>query len=113
MINGMSAAQSGLAAASTTLAVSAHNVANTLTKGFEPQRVEAAEVASGGVRVSISREARELEERSDELPSGTDLVAETTTRIGAAAAYRANLKTIEALDDVSGVVVRLTESTQE
>ncbi|MFZ5445188.1 MAG: hypothetical protein ACOZQL_34680 [Myxococcota bacterium] len=113
MIKGPNAAQSGLAAASTTLAVSAHNVANTLTRGFEPQKVAPAELAGGGVTVSISREARKLEERTDELPSGTDLVAETGARIGAAAAYRANLKTIEATDDVTGVVVRLTESTEK
>lgn len=113
-INNVAAtAQSGLNAASTTLAVSAHNVANTLTRNFEPQRVETAEQATGGVKVSISKEARKIEEGADELPSGTDLISETATRIGAAGAYRANLKTIEAMDDVTGVVVRLGEKKSE
>lgn len=108
-------ALSGLRAESTRQAVSANNVANVNTDGFSPQRVQTEEQAEGGVRVSISQDARALEGRQQanaeasatEERSGTDLVAETTTRIASVAAYEANLKTLQAADDTSGVVIRM------
>lgn len=112
-MNGINVAQSGLAAAATTLEVSAHNTANALTPNFTPLRADAAENASGGVRVSISRDARELEKASADAPSRTDLVKETATRVSAVAAYRANLKTVEAMDDVTGVLVQLGRKPKE
>lgn len=103
-------AQSGLNAASTKLAVSADNTANGNTDNFVPSRAVAEERAEGGVRVNISREARDLapqtpagtppvrgEQRAE--PSRTDVVEETANRILAAAAFRSNLKTVEAADE--------------
>jgi flagellar basal body rod protein FlgC len=112
-MNGINVSQSGLAAAATTLDVSAHNTANALTPNFNPLRADAAEVAGGGVRVSISKDARTLEKASADAPSRTDLVSETATRISASAAYRANLKTIETMDDVSGVLVHLGARSEQ
>jgi flagellar hook-associated protein FlgK len=109
-MNGINTAQTGLAAAATTLDVSAHNVANALTPNFSPLRADAAEAAEGGVRVSISRDARALDASGAggaQTASRTNLVAETATRISAVTAYRANLKTIETMEDVSGVLMRL------
>jgi flagellar basal body rod protein FlgC len=66
------------------------------------------------VKVSISRDARQLERAHEaQANSRTDLVKETATRISAAAAYRANLKTVETADDVSGVVVHLLNKPPE
>lgn len=47
-------ALSGMQSASTRVAVSAHNVANLLTEGFRPQRVEQTSQASGGSRASVA-----------------------------------------------------------
>lgn len=101
-------AQSGLAAASTALAVSANNVANASSTGFVPSRVESRDEAEGGVRVSISPQAR-VEAGSE---SGTDLAQEASGQIAAVATYRANLKTLEAADDTSGVLVKLGGDAQ-
>lgn len=107
-MNGISIAESGLAAATKTLEVSAHNTANVLTPNFSPLRADAAEQANGGVKVSISRDARALEKGARvDSPSRTDLVQETGTRISASVAYRANLKSLEASDEVNGVLVHL------
>jgi len=99
-----SIAQSGLNAASASLAVSANNVANASSTGFEPSRLEASEAAGGGVQVTISKEARAA--RAGDA-SGTDLVEETTRQISAVAAYRANLKSLQAVDDTTGVLLSL------
>jgi flagellar basal body rod protein FlgG len=106
--------QMGLTAAANTLTVGAHNVANTLTDGFVALSTEAKDQPGGGVKVSISDSARSLEQAA-KAPGGSnvDLVHETTSRIGAAAAYRANLKTIQTADDVSGVVVHLLSNPPE
>ncbi len=109
-------AQSGLAAATTRLAVSANNTANAVTDGFTPSRVNQEEVASGGVRVTISQEARDLgpqtaagaptvgQGKSTE-PSRTDLIEETASRTLAAAAFRANLKSMQTADEVTGTLM--------
>jgi flagellar hook protein FlgE len=93
-------ALSGVKAAADVLAVSSHNTANLVTEGFVPQRAVALEQASGGVRVRVSS-------TSPEQPAGTDLVTETVTQLGAAAAYRANLATLETAAELEGVLVRL------
>ncbi len=78
-VSAFSAAQAGLAAASATLDSVARSVA---------QR----SVADPAVRVTISDAAR---------AGGGDEVRDTVTRMSAAAAYRANLKTLEAADEMN------------
>jgi flagellar hook protein FlgE len=98
-------ATSGLSAASAALEVTAHNVANVRTPNFTPQEAASEDVANGGVRVTISQEARAASEGG--ATSGTDLIQETGRRSGAIAAYRANLKTIEATDETSAALLQL------
>lgn len=92
-------AQSGLEVASLTLDVSAHNVANTLTEGFRPGRVEPAELEAGGVTATVTRPPDPLAEvRADRallVPSNVDLARELTSQTRAAAVYRANLAALE------------------
>lgn len=107
-VNASSVAQSGLAAASTALEVSANNVANGLTEGFKPSSADFSEVEGGGVRVSISSEARAAPEGA----SGTDLVDETARQSMAVAAYKANVKSLQTADEVSGVLVSLASQQQ-
>jgi flagellar basal body rod protein FlgC len=102
-------AQSGISAASASLAVSANNVANGLSKDFVPSRADASDVEGGGVRVSISKEAR----ASVAGESGTDLVDETVRQSIAVAAYRANLKSLQVADEVNGALMGLGARPQE
>jgi flagellar basal body rod protein FlgC len=106
-ISGM--AQSGLEAASTRLDVSANNVANALTPGFVPSRVDAAEAAGGGVTTSVSK-VSDGEVRADRAllaASGTDLVAEIVGQRQAAVVYRANLATLRMAEELQDEVVKL------
>ena len=54
MINGIYAAVSGLMAAQKRVEQSASNVANASTTGYVPRRVEQADVAGGGTRISAT-----------------------------------------------------------
>ncbi len=107
-VSASSVAQSGLIAASTSLAVSANNVANAASSDFVPSKAALSDVEGGGVEVSISNEARAASQGS-----GTDLVNETVNQLNAVATYRANLKSLQAVDDTTGVLVTLGGQRQE
>lgn len=91
----ISIASSGLAAASAAFEVTAHNVAN-VNGDATPLRATAQELPGGGVRVTISPEARAL---AYGAPPRVDLAREVPAQLSAAAAYRANLKTLASADD--------------
>lgn len=99
----LSIASSGLAAASTALEASAVNVAN-LNTNAAPVRANAEELLGGGVRVTISPEARALAYGG---AGGVDLVREVPAQIAAVAAYRANLKTIDAVDQAFNTLLEI------
>jgi len=105
-----SIARSGLEVSALRLAVSAHNVANALTSGFEPSRVEARDLAGGGVagRV-VPGEAPGADGRADglisSLSSGTDLLGEQVRQLLAAASFRANLAALRAADELQQALV--------
>ncbi len=101
-------ALSGMQAATKQLETSAHNVANGIDEGFEPTSVSAHEVASGGVRVTISDDARAAASAGgggSSPQSGTDLIYETGARIAASAAFKANLKSLETADDMTSALL--------
>ncbi|MCM2333945.1 MAG: flagellar basal body protein [Anaeromyxobacteraceae bacterium] len=104
-------AQSGLEAASTRVNVSAHNVANALTPGYLPGRVDAAEQPGGGVTTAVSRPADPLAEaRADAAllaASGTDLVAEVVAQAEAARLFEANAATLRTADALFEAALRL------
>lgn len=95
------AALSGLEASEKRFGVSANNVANLRSEGFTPSRTTNAEEPFGGVRVTISPQARSF------ASPGVNLVRETADTIGAIAEYRANLASATVAADTSGVIVRI------
>ena len=80
-----STALSGLAAAQTRLAASAHNVANLNTPGFRRDEVRAQADPNGGVRVSVQQAQR----------PGADLVRDVVEQKAAAYAFKANLQVLK------------------
>jgi flagellar basal body rod protein FlgC len=99
---------SGLAVASQALAVSADDVANVLTEGFVPGRVEARELPGGGVSGEVVRENDPaVEARLDGIAdlSGTDLLAETVRGMRAAASFRASLASLRSADEALGALL--------
>jgi len=107
-------ARSGLAASALRLSTSAHSVANALTPGFVPYRVEAEERPGGGVAARLVRQNDPgLESRLDAAAlgygaaSGTDLATELVGQMAAAAAYRANLAVLRSADDLAASLVSI------
>ncbi len=109
-----SIAQSGLQVASLRLAVSANNVANALTDGFAPSRVEAQEVPSGGVEGAVVKpNDPQFEAQVDRAilgASGTDLAQESVNQLLAASMFQANLATVKTADETIGVLLDLRGS---
>lgn len=98
----LDSAASGLTAASTAVEVSATNVANTLTEDYTPLKASMSDADGGGVRVTVSRDARE--------GRGTDLIEETVGQIRAVRVYEANLASLKTSDEVNGVLVHLGQT---
>lgn len=88
---------SGMQAASLTMGVAAHNIANVQTPGFRRQSVQAQTQPEGGVTVTISAAASGAE--GDSL--ATDLVAERV----ALHSFEANLATVRAADAMLGTLL--------
>jgi flagellar basal-body rod protein FlgC len=98
-------AASGLAAAGLRLDASARNVANALSDGYAPVRVEARAAAGGGVEAAVVPPApSEGERRADAALSGAllsrvDLATEVTGQLSARRAFEANLAVLRAADE--------------
>ena len=110
MISALNSTVTALKAFVTKMGVTANNVANVNTDGFKKNRVTFQEDRNGGVRVEITR---------DEIPglrydriqngevfeketSNVDLSEEIPDLMMTKRAYQANLKTIEAQDEMLG-----------
>ncbi len=89
----MQIARSGLQSAGTRLATSAHNVANLLTRDFEPLRADSVSLAGGGVETRVSGSG---------AASGVDLVREVVDQIEASTQYTASLRVLEVGRDLRG-----------
>jgi flagellar basal body rod protein FlgC len=109
----MGIARSGLEVAGLTLDVSAHNVANALTEGFEPERVVPSEAEGGGVTGAVEKAVDSkadpmAEVRADRallVPGNVDLARELVTQSRAAAAYRANLAVLRTQESLEAETV--------
>jgi len=93
---------SGLKAASQSIAVTAHNVANGNTPDFKAKRLDFEDVAQGGVRPAALRESQEAAEGSN-----VDLTGEFTNLLVQSGAYRANLKVLQTADEILGSTLDL------
>ena len=104
-----SVAQSALEAAATRLAVSAHNVANINTEGYEAKDVAVEDVQSGGgISQVVAMETQvPVGIRQDDLlaSAATDVVRETINRVRAVVAYRANAEVFRTATDVSTAII--------
>ena len=113
MINATSISVSALNAFQKKMDVTADNVANVLTDGFEKSRVTFQEKASGGVNAVIDRvEIIDIQKKTignDELvtaqSSNVDLSEELTNIISTTAAYKANLTSVKTQEDMTGALL--------
>ncbi len=105
-INAAGIATTGLTAAATRLRVTAHNVANSPTEGFEPHGVSFQEIPTEGVQVNVYAPWPQASEEGLKL-TGTDLVQETIHRLLALRTYQANLQTLKMSDRATGSLLQL------
>ena len=107
----MSTILSGLQLQSLRMDVSANNVANVVTQGFQASQVVAHESPGGGVRGTVVSGSKGSPKKVSEDPadyvgssafleSDTDLVRETVTQVSAMAAYRANAQVLRTRDQM-------------
>lgn len=115
MIAGYQSALSGLQAFGTKLSSTSNNIANANTDGFKRTRVTNSSVEPHGVKANVEKvetagtsvykettQGQELTELSN-----VDLASELTDMIVSEHMYKANLKTIKTLDELSGSLIDL------
>ena len=110
MISPLNNAISALQAHVKKLGVTAHNIANVNTEGYKKYTTTMQEDALGGVRVNIRRvetPGHPYDVMEDGQPvtketSNVDLSQEVPTLMLARRGYEANVKTIQARDEVLG-----------
>jgi flagellar hook protein FlgE len=105
---------SAIQAMETQMDVTANNVANVNTDGFKKSTAVLQEGAQGGVVVSISRPdtppgraAGTTPASQTKQPSNVDLAQEIPGMIPTQRGYEANLKAIEAQNEMLGSVINL------
>jgi flagellar hook-associated protein FlgK len=104
----LTTAVTGVQASARVLEVSSHNTANAVTDGFVPLDTSMQALASGGVRVRVSRGVGGPDAAEAMAPTGdgTDLVEEVKDLVVGVAVYRANMKSLRAAADTEGVLLR-------
>jgi flagellar basal-body rod protein FlgC len=108
MIHPMGAALSGLKAFARKTAVTAHNVANWNTEGFEKRRALLEEASPSGVRAKIDRvDATAAGSGETRRTSDVDLEGEMGSLITARHGYGANLKTLQTWEEMTEAAIDL------
>ncbi|MBF0231533.1 MAG: hypothetical protein HQK62_06330 [Desulfamplus sp.] len=112
MVSSINSSAQALKAFGTATAVTANNVANVESEDFKSSRAVMNEGSDGGVKVSLSLNASQgpLVTKSDgttkEL-SNTDLATEFTSMINFQSGYSANVKAVQAQDDMKGTLINM------
>lgn len=107
-ISAFSSGLSGLQSNQAALDVSANNVANVSTNGFQPQRAAFQESSPAGGGVTLSAQGRDLAAASaapSSAGSGTDLASDITNSLVYKAGFDLSAKVIQASDDMLGSLI--------
>lgn len=105
MISAVNSAVSALQVQGTRQEVTANNVANSNTGGFEPSRVVSQEGIQGGVSGKVDTPAPQDpadESRSINQVSRTDIATEMLESIQTEQTYKANLQTVGTTSTMQG-----------
>jgi flagellar basal-body rod protein FlgC len=105
MISAVNSAVSALQVQGTRQEVTANNVANSNTGGFEPSRVISQEGVQGGVNAKVDTPApQDVADQSTEVrqPSRTDIATEMLESQQTTQTYKANLQTVGTINTMQG-----------
>ena len=105
-MDGINISVSGMQTAARRQAITANNVANVQTEGYQAQQAISGETASGGVDI--------VEVQTSEFPavpgsSNVDLTTEVTNQILDTNTYEANAKMVKAQNDTLGTLLDILE----
>ena len=112
MISSVYNSASAMQAFGTGTAVTANNIANVTSTDFKSSRTDMNEGESGGVKVTLSQNTASgptvpQNDGSVQELSNTDLSTEMTNMIQFEAGYDANVKAIQAADEMKGTVINM------
>ena len=116
MVSAVQSALSGLQAFGTRIQSNANNVANANSDGFKKTKVTLSSADPQGVRASVEKVdvpgSSVYQETSEGMElvelSNVDLTAELPEMIINSHAYKANLKTLQAADEMTGELLKIT-----
>lgn len=105
-ISALGSGLSGLQSYQQALTVSANNVANSLTPGFQPQRASFKETAPSGSSVSVeSQTTPRASVASKDAPSQTDLASETVNQLTYSRGFEASANVVKTADSLIGTLL--------
>ena len=115
MISSIQSALSGLQAFGTKIHSNANNIANSNTEGYKRTRVTLAEQNPNGVKAEVRRSEQPGPMIYTETNNGLELVEQSNVDIANELPdmmlntnfYKANLKTLQAADEILGSVLDL------
>ncbi|MGV7206897.1 flagellar basal body rod C-terminal domain-containing protein [Oxalobacteraceae bacterium A2-2] len=102
-VTALAAGASGMNAAQGALGVSAHNVANMGTQGFQPQRAGMSEAAPAGSGVTLSAQGVQMAQADG--ASGTDFASENVNSLVYQAQFQLSAKVVQAADQQLGTLL--------
>lgn len=115
MLSAISSALSGLLAFAKRTNVTSNNLANTLTDDFKKSRVTMKEGGAGGVDATVEKvntpgypipeNIRQANNITAKETSNVDIAEEMTNLILTSKGYKANLKTVKAVDENLGTLL--------
>ena len=109
MISGYQSALSGLSAYTTRLQSNANNIANIQSEGFKKTRVTLSDVQPNGVRANVEKIDTPGNTVLEENGKGMEIVEQSNVELSEelpqsmlnSTFYKANLKTIEVIDETT------------
>ena len=113
MVAGLSSTISSLQAHDRKQAVNANNIANVNTNGYKRTQAVLAEGGAGEVRVNLKKDMSPapMDPLAPDAPgvekelSNVDLADEMSGMISTGIGYKANLKTVQARDEMMGTLL--------
>ncbi len=116
MITAYQSALSGLRAFGTKIQANSNNIANAQTDSFKKNQVTNSAVAPHGVTAEVSQVSSPGPSVFQETAAGMDLVELSNVDLATelvdmnlnSTLYRANLKTIENVNEMTGMLLQLT-----
>lgn len=115
MISAYQSALTGLKAFGTRIQSNSNNIANANTEGFKKTRITNASVAPQGVKTQVEKITTPGTSVYEETTNGMELVELSNVDLATelvdmnlnSTMYKANLKTIETVNDMTGTLLKL------